>query len=164
MLCWTALQFSIESRIFVVRNLFPTCLAVVTLLTPSNPLAAADPGYKIVVNEANITSSMTTQQLSRLFMKEATSWIDGSPVLPVDQVSSSEIRKKFSKAVLKRDVNAIKSHWQRLIFSGKGVPPPEKKSDAEVLDFVRANPGGVGYVASAATLGTGVRELVVSGN
>jgi len=42
------------------------------------------------------------------------------------------------------------------------VPPPEKASDDEVLAFVRANPGGIGYVSSGAQVGAGIKVLEVT--
>lgn len=144
-----------------MKNILQTFLAF-ALLLPGLPSSAADPGFKVVVNEANITNSITPEQLSRVFLKQVNWWVDGAATLPVDQVSKSKVREAFSKKILDRDVNAIKSHWQRQIFSGRGVPPPEKTSDAEVLEFVKTNPGAVGYVASSAALPTGVRELVVT--
>lgn len=132
--------------------------ALIVLLGPS----AAAQDFQVVVNNANDTQSVTKQQLSRCFMKQTTTWINGQTIAPVDQAASSTVREEFSKEVLGRDVSAVKSFWQRQIFSGRSVPPPEKASDEEVLAFIRANPGAVGYVSAAASLGTGVRALVVT--
>jgi len=42
------------------------------------------------------------------------------------------------------------------------VPPPEKASDDEVLDFVRMNSGAVGYVSPDADIGSGVKVLEIT--
>ena len=126
------------------------------------PGTAAGQDYKVVVNEANTIKDISKQQITRCFMKQTTKWPNGLPVTPVDQAASSAVRESFSNSVLERDVSAVKSYWQRQIFSGRGVPPPEKASDGEVLAFVRANPGAVGYVASGTDLGSGVKVLIVT--
>ena len=95
-------------------------------------------------------------------MKETGTWSDGQPVIPVDQTASSSTRHEFSNAIFGRDATAIKSHWQRQIFSGRGVPPPEKASDDEVLAFVRVNSGAIGYVSSDADVGSGVKVLEIT--
>ena len=130
---------------------------------PSTALAAAvaGQGFKIVVNSANTTESVSIRQLSRIFMKETTTWDSGQPVMPVDQAANSNVRQGFSMVILGRDASAVKSYWQRLIFSGRGVPPPEKASDEEVLDFVREHPGAVGYVSSGTDVGSGVKVLEI---
>lgn len=140
-------------------------IAVVTfaLMAVVLPAPAADSGFKVVVNASNNTTSITTQQLSRCFMKQTNTWINGEAVLPVDQVADSPVRIAFTSAIHERDVNAVKSYWQRQIFSGRGVPPPEKASDDEVLAFVRANPGAVGYVSPNTPVGAGVKVLEVTG-
>jgi ABC-type phosphate transport system substrate-binding protein len=42
------------------------------------------------------------------------------------------------------------------------VPPPEKASPTEVLAYVRANPGGIGYVPAGTALPDGVKALKVT--
>ena len=55
----------------------------------------------------------------------------------------------------------MKSYWQKMIFSGRDVPPPEKGSPDEVVAFVRSHGGGIGYVPAGTVLGAGVKVLVV---
>jgi hypothetical protein len=40
----------------------------------------------------------------------------------------------------------VTRYWQRLIFAGRAVPPPELRSSAAVRDFVRTHRGAIGYV------------------
>lgn len=137
---------------FVIAALAVTC----------SPVRAADPEFKVVVNSANTTASISKNQLSRCFMKQTNTWINGQAVMPVDLSAASPVRAAFSKAIHDRDVNAIKSFWQRQIFSGRGVPPPEKATDAEVLAFVGANPGAIGYVSADAQVGANHKVLQVT--
>jgi ABC-type phosphate transport system substrate-binding protein len=141
-------------------------IAVLILFGALTPKASAAPAatasYKVVVNSANPASSMVRDDLAKLFLKKVTTWPSGQPVQPVDQSKDSAVRKAFSQAVLGKDVSAVESFWQQAIFSGRGVPPPEKSSDADVLAFVRANPNAVGYVTGGADLGASVKELPVN--
>ena len=121
--------------------------------------AAAQNGYTVVVNEANGTTIMTADEVSRVFMKRITQWADGRAVLPVDQSGGAAVRARFSQDVHGKSVAAIKSFWQRQIFSGRAVPPSERTSDTEVLAFVRANPAAIGYVRAGVGLGSGVKQL-----
>ena len=134
---------------------------ICAILVLAVPAGVAGQDFKVVINESNTTTSITKATLSGCFMKQAETltWISGLPLIPVDQAASSETRKAFSKHVHGRDVSSVKSYWQRQIFTGKAVPPQEKASDEEVLAFVRANPGAVGYVSANAELGPGVKEL-----
>ncbi len=123
--------------------------------------APAADEFRVVVNAANPVSSMTVTQVSRMLLKQDTQWSSGQPAMPVDQLDRSPVRAAFSKAVHGREVAAVKSYWQRMIFSGTAVPPPEKASDEDVLSYVRANPGAIGYVSAATALGSGVKVVAL---
>jgi ABC-type phosphate transport system substrate-binding protein len=145
-----------------MKRLIISLIVIAALAMTSSVVGAAEPEFKVVVNTANNTASISKTQLSRCFMKQTNTWINGQAVMPVDQSPASPVRAAFSAAIHDRDVNAVKSFWQRQIFSGRGVPPPEKASDSEVLAFVRANPGGIGYVSAGAQIGENVKILQVT--
>lgn len=137
---------------------------ILVIVATAVPATVTGQEFKIVINEANTTTTITKANLSDCFLKQAATytWISGQSLIPIDQAASSEIRRAFSTEIHGRDVNAVKSFWQRQIFSGKAAPPQEKASDDEVLAFVRENPGAVGYVAADAVLGPGVKELEIA--
>ena len=117
--------------------------------------------YKIIVNNSVSVSSLSKKAVSDLFLKKATKWESGAAVTPVDQLDSSNAREGFSKAVHGKTAAAVKSYWNQQIFSGRDVPPVEKKSDAEVLAFVRSTTGAIGYVSEAASA-EGVRVVTIN--
>ena len=107
-------------------------------------------GFKVIVHVSNSTKQLSKQELSQLFLKKVKQWKDrNETVLPVDLVGDSPVRQKFSESIHGREVASIKAYWQKQIFSGREVPPEEKKSDEEVLKYVSENPGAVGYLAEA---------------
>lgn len=117
--------------------------------------------YKIIVNNSVPVTSLSKKAASDLFLKKTAKWENGTAVMPVDQLDSSGAREGFSKAVHGKPAAAVKSYWNQQIFSGRDVPPVEKKSDAEVLTFVRSTPGAIGYVSEAASV-DGVRVVTVN--
>ena len=124
---------------------------MVSVLLVGGALWAQVPSsIKVIVNPSNETSSLTMDQVSKFFLKKATQWADGTKVAPVDQPETSTVAEKFFKAVHGKSPGAVKSYWQQQIFSGRAVPPPVKGSDAEVIAFVKANPGAIGYVSADA--------------
>jgi ABC-type phosphate transport system substrate-binding protein len=137
-------------------------IVVGLVVVPSAELASQSAPFKVVVNGAQQVSSISKAQVSRFFLKKETTWAGGQAVMPVDQVDRAPVRASFSQSVHGRDVSAIKSYWQRMIFSGTAVPPPEKASDDEVLAYVKANPGAVGYVHADASLPAGVKAVALS--
>jgi ABC-type phosphate transport system substrate-binding protein len=119
--------------------------------------AAAQGAYKVIVNPATATSSVTKAELAAVYLKKAAKWSDGTLASPVDLPPEAEVRGQFSREVLGRPTEAIRAYWNQMVFAGRNVPPAEKPSDADVVAYVRSTPGAVGYVrADAATPGVKV--------
>ena len=137
-------------------------LAAVLLLALAalRPAQATPTGFRVIVNPANPVGALSGNELSRLFLKKTVSWPTGAPVAAVDQERTSDVRRSFSQKVHARDADAIVAHWQTMVFSGRDTPPPVRSTDAAVVEFVRANPGAIGYVSDAADL-SGVKVLAV---
>lgn len=132
---------------------------VVVLAVPA--VRAQDRDFKVVIHVDNPISSVGREQLARCFMKEIGIWTTGDPVIPVDQLPESQVRAAFSKEVHGGSAPAIAELWEQR-GAGGATPPAMLASDQEVLDFVRANPGAVGYVSAATELGPGVKELTLT--
>ena len=112
--------------------------------------AAEGAQFKVIANRAVKSDSLTRQQVSDLFLKKTTKWADGTAVAAVDLPDSSAVREAFSKEIHGRPASAVKSYWNKQIFSGRDLPPLEKKTDAEVVAYVRTTAGAIGYVAESA--------------
>jgi len=138
--------------------------ALLSLLLPWAAAALGAPAeeplaFKIVVNAANPGNAARRQTVADLFLKKATRWTDGAMAAPVDQSLTSKLRGSFSEQVLHEAPAAIHNYWQHQIFSGRDQPPPVKASDDEVLAYVQAHAGGIGYVTGTVSLPAGVKEL-----
>lgn len=122
---------------------------------------AARADFKIVVHVTNSVDSLTKDKLSDIFLKKVTRWDSGRQITPVDQAERNAVRDLFSRAALKKEVPWVESYWQKMIFSGRATPPARLTSDAEVLDFIRANPDAIGYVNDSAALPPGLKAVPV---
>jgi ABC-type phosphate transport system substrate-binding protein len=119
--------------------------------------------FRVVVHSDNPVGTLTRERVSQLFLKKVTQWQDRSRVVPVEMREALSLRAEFSRRIHQRDVATIKIYWQQMIFAGRSVPPPERASDAEVLEFVQRNPSAIGYVSADATLPSGVKVVEISG-
>jgi ABC-type phosphate transport system substrate-binding protein len=123
---------------------------------------AAAQEYQVVVNAANGVSSISKDELSKIFLKKSSKWSGGESAVAVDLKAGDATREAFSQAVHGRGADAVSSYWQQQIFAGKDVPPEEKGSAADVVAFVASNPGAVGYVPAGTDLGGSVKAISVS--
>jgi hypothetical protein len=138
------------------------CVGLLAALLSLGGAASAQsgPAFRVVVRSDNPLNSASDELLTDLFLKRRSEWPNGESVRPVDLKAEAEARRHFSKSVLHRSVAAVKSYWQQMIFSGRGVPPPELESDQAVIDYLVKHPGAVGYVSGSASLSK-VKELDV---
>ena len=115
--------------------------------------SAASPPFRVIVNAANPRPRISRDFVANAFLRKTSRWPHGEMIRPVDQDSGAGARQKFSQDVLRRSVGAVRIYWQQLIFSGRGLPPPELESDQDVIRYVARNNGAIGYVSGSAEVG-----------
>jgi ABC-type phosphate transport system substrate-binding protein len=124
------------------------------------PATEAESAYRVVVHSQVKGSQIPRAILSSIFLKQAPRWGDGQPVQPVDQSMRSKIRQSFVADVLQQPMVEVQIFWSRKMATGV-TPPPVKQTDQDVLAFVAATPGAIGYVSNSIPLPEGVREIAI---
>lgn len=124
------------------------------------PSSGAEGRYQIIVHPGVKGTQIPRTTLSSIFQKKAPRWGDGSPVLPVDQSMRSPVRQSFAADVLQQPMVEVQMFWSRRMARGV-MPPPVKQTDEDVVKFVAATPGAIGYVSSQAELPDSVRSVAV---
>jgi ABC-type phosphate transport system substrate-binding protein len=137
---------------------FSRLLVILGLLAPGLAVAA---DFIVIVNPANKVAALSRADLQRLFLRNSTAWSTGDACKPVDLPKASAVRVAFSKEVLGRNMAALDQFWTHSVFSGRAVPPAERKTDRDVVEYVRENSGAIGYVSSGAGF-DGVKKVAVT--
>jgi ABC-type phosphate transport system substrate-binding protein len=122
--------------------------------------AGADASYRIIVNPSVKGTQIPRATLSSIFLKQAPRWGDGSPVQPVDQSVRSRLRQSFANDIHQRPMMELQVFWNRRMASGV-TPPPVKQTDEEILAYVAATPGAIGYVAAETAVPETVRQISI---
>lgn len=108
----------------------------------------------VIVNSKSATASMTADQVASIFLGKSTTLPSGATAAAVDQSESAAVRELFYSKVTGKQAAQVKAAWSRIVFSGKGTPPKEMASSAEVKKFVAANPDAIGYIEKSAVDGS----------
>ena len=129
----------------------PTTVLLVVLLAIcalvfSSPSNASNESYKVIVNPSNPVKVLDRDFLRDVYLKKAVDWNQGQSIRPIDLSTRFAAHDRFRDDVIRKTSSQLKSYWNQQIFSGKGVPPPEADSTADVIAYVLANPGAVGYL------------------
>jgi hypothetical protein len=108
---------------------------------------AQDPGAVAVIGHAGMPK-VDAVLLQRLYTGRAIE-VAGTLVSVVNLPAGHLARERFLAQVLGQDNDKYVAYWTVRRHIGKGVPPRELRSVAEVIDFVQNTPGAIGYVPAA---------------
>lgn len=111
-----------------------------------------------VIVHPSISDTASSKDISRIFLGKSKSLPGGQKVKPLSLSEGNAARDEFNDKVLRKSDSQLKSYWSKLVFTGKGQPPKELASDADVVAAVSADPGSIGYV-SGASVTDGVKVL-----
>lgn len=101
----------------------------------------------VVVSAESPVTALTEMELSDIFLGKTNRFPNGESVIPVNQAESQSAYKEFYKDYLGRSAAQLKTHWSRLIFTGRGRPPESVANDSAAADFIAGNPNAIGYIA-----------------
>jgi ABC-type phosphate transport system substrate-binding protein len=144
----------------LVRTIGLVVVGALLLTGSTAPAAPSMGGFKVIVNSSIEGKKLDREVLAQIYLGHAQRWGDGRAITAVDQSSTSKVRAAFSWDVLEMPVARVQQHWLRSMSLGK-TPPRTKNTDDEVIAFVSAESGAVGYVSDAAVLPASVRAVAV---
>ena len=124
---------------------------VIGLLTLAH---AASAQVAVIVNPKSAIASMSSEQVSSIFLGKSNTLPSGAAAAPVDLPEGSAVHEQFYSKASGKTSAQVKATWARLTFSGKATPPKELGSSADVKKFVASNPDAIGYIEKSAVVGS----------
>jgi ABC-type phosphate transport system substrate-binding protein len=106
-----------------------------------------DAGEIVVIGNSNVPK-IDTETVQKIYTGKYIS-IAGISVTPVGVKSGTTTRNRFLQEYLNQDEEKYTAYWTVRRYIGKGAPPAELASAAEVISYVQATPGAVGYIDEA---------------
>jgi ABC-type phosphate transport system substrate-binding protein len=107
-------------------------------------MAAAD--VVAVVSSKSTVTSLSQLQMVGIFLGKTSRFPNGVPAVPIDQAEGSVARDEFYEKLAVKSAAQMKAYWSKIIFTGRGQPPREVTSGADVKKFLAANPTAIGYI------------------
>ena len=102
----------------------------------------------VVVGSGSSAASLSKEQIADIFLGKSTA------LTPIDQPESSPLRDEFYTKVTGRSAAQAKSYWAKMAFTGKGTPPKEAGSSADIKKALSGNPALIGYIEKSAVDGS----------
>jgi ABC-type phosphate transport system substrate-binding protein len=135
-----------------INRLPPSALITLALGLVLGAAVRAD--VVAVVSSKNPLASLSKSQVADIFLGKTVRFPDGTLAVPIDQEDGSAARAEFYATFAGKSPAQIKSHWTKIIFTGRGQPPVAVSSDAEVKHLIAANPQSISYIERSAVDGS----------
>lgn len=121
---------------------FKWVLPVIVLLS-----ANAYAEVSVVVNKAN-GDAVDAGLIKKIYLGKAKSFDSGAKIDAVTLPDGNSASEEFREKALNKSNSQYKSYWSKLVFTGKGTPPKELNSAADVINHIKGSPNGIGFIPS----------------
>jgi ABC-type phosphate transport system substrate-binding protein len=99
-----------------------------------------------VVSSKSHLALLSKDQVTEIFLGKITHFPDGTQAMPIDQQEGSPSRDEFYATFAGRSPAEIKSHWTKIIFTGRGKPPRTVADSVEARKLTAANTHAISYM------------------
>jgi ABC-type phosphate transport system substrate-binding protein len=100
----------------------------------------------IVANRSVAASQISEAQLREIFTGARSRSNDGTRTVPV-LLRGGPAHEVFLHNYVRDNPEQFRTRWRKAVFTGQGSMPKEFGSEGELLDYVEATPGAIGYVS-----------------
>jgi ABC-type phosphate transport system substrate-binding protein len=101
-----------------------------------------------VVSARSAVIVLSKSQLADIFLGRVTRFPNGVQAVPIDQADGSVARDEFYLKLAGKSAAQLKAYWSKIIFTGRGQPPPAVANSDEVKRRLIGNPAAIGYIES----------------
>jgi ABC-type phosphate transport system substrate-binding protein len=119
-------------------------------------VAAAD--VQIIANASVAASELSANDVKEIFLG-AKGAVAGSDVVPV-LANDGAAHEAFLKTYIGKSDQGLRNHFKSLVFTGKGSMPKSFANDAEIIRYVAATKGAIGYISGSADPGAAKKITV----
>lgn len=117
------------------------CMSMLLLM----PSISASAETVLVVSEDSQIHKLSRHEITDIFMGNNKNLPQFGRIVPVDRAQDT-LREEFYKDYLGKSLPQVKAHWAKIIFTGRGHPPPTVSDVEELKGRLKSNPNAVSYL------------------
>ena len=125
------------------------------------PTAGQADEVMVIVNGDNTWMTSDVREIRTYWLKGRQEWPNGVRVSPADRDGESVARKLFLAKVLGMSNDEVERYWIEKRYQAGVSPPRKAASDAQMIEFVGAVKGAVGFVDVRSLAGITDRKVKV---
>jgi ABC-type phosphate transport system substrate-binding protein len=110
--------------------------------------AAATADVVAVVSAKSAVTTLSKSQVADIFLGKAVRFPNGVQAVPIDQADGSVAHDEFYAKLAGKSAAQLRAYWSKIIFTGRGEPPPEVANSDEMKKRLIQNPAAIGYIES----------------
>ncbi len=111
------------------------------------PIVSAD--IVLVANPNSGIEQLTQSDVINIYLGRYRRLPTGATAIPIDLSAETEVKAKFYRLLVDKNLAEINAYWSRLVFSGKTRPPMQVASTEKALERVAGNLDALAYVERA---------------
>jgi len=119
--------------------------------------AFASAEVEVIVHPSN-GAALDQDAIQRIFLGKTRAFPGGGEAVAISAKEGSPEEAEFTEKVLSKSPKQLKAYWAKMVFTGKGKPPRQIDSAAEMVKLISANPNLIGFIP-AGTGGSGVKVV-----
>lgn len=114
-----------------------------------------DSGVAVITHVDVDVEEITLSNLRSIFSVRKRNWDNNIPIKVYVLPDKNPLHLLFCKSILKVYPYVLRDQWDRLLFSGTGIPPITVKSEEDLRAIVSATPGAIGYSYASPSVSNG---------
>lgn len=111
--------------------------------------SSPEDGVVVVVSPENQLTELSRQRLIDIYLGRNRHFPNGQRAQPLEQRPDSQAREIFYEQYLGRSASELKAYWSRLVFTGRGRPPPDVGNGQAIKEKIAQNPQAIGYIQTS---------------
>lgn len=104
----------------------------------------------VIVSAKNPVTSLTPEQVTKIFLGKVDTFPDDRDAHPIDQAEGSAIKDDFYSKVAHKSPSQLTAYWAKIIFAGDGRLPKQMEGNVAIRKAVAKNPNAIGYIDKSA--------------
>ena len=113
----------------------------------SSVMTAGAGGVIVIAHQDTPLSTLTTDEVQRIFLGKKTVWKNGRKIVPVC-LRNGKSHETFLRSLMDMNGSQFEIFWRQAVFTGTGRMPKSFADEEDVVRFVSNTPGGMGYIDS----------------
>lgn len=100
----------------------------------------------VVIHPENPLQALDAASVKRLYLGHARRFPGGNSMQFMSLPSEHALTQSFFSSVLNMSPGQVKTHWASLVFTGRGNPPEQLQSEAQLLEWLARTPNGITFL------------------